>query len=199
MSPTYYATDTWSRWATSNATTITSATDTWGYWNAATSGTSTTNTVWLDWNGDGAAAPARIVRSAAAIAADDARRKEWNAQEAAHVKLREAAKARAEKLLVENLSPIQRAQFSKERCFVVDGRNGLRYRIRQGRSGNIDMVKADGTIQHRLCAHPREDVPDFDTMLAQKLMLEHDEDSFINLANRHHVLNPGARVLEALH
>lgn len=35
------------------------------------------------------------------------------------------------------------------------------------------------------CAHPGELVPDADTMLAQKLMLEADEPAFLRVANRH--------------
>jgi hypothetical protein len=37
----------------------------------------------------------------------------------------------------------------------------------------------------RFCAHPETDLPDADTMLAQKLMLEADEAGFLAIANLH--------------
>lgn len=113
-------------------------------------------------------------------------------------RLRVAAEARAETLLIENLSLAQRLQYAETKAFVVEGRGGRRFRIRNGRSGNVDVVGRDGRVLHRLCAHPRELVPNCDTMLAQKLMLEDDEATFLRVANQHTAFD-AAPVLEALH
>jgi hypothetical protein len=65
--------------------------------------------------------------------------------------------------------------------------------------GNVDVVGRDGKPTHRLCAHPNAGVPDFDTMLAQKLMLEHDDSAFFNVANKHPLLRADMPLLPALH
>jgi hypothetical protein len=64
--------------------------------------------------------------------------------------------------------------------------------------GNIDVVNAEGIIAHRLCVHPMIGVPDSDTMLAQKLLLEHDEDRCIRVANVHAYNGPFERVMPPL-
>lgn len=110
---------------------------------------------------------------------------------------RKEAEARADKLLVENLTLQQRLDFEKTKSFMVKATSGKRYRIRCGRMGNVDMINAKGFIEHRLCAHPGVDVPNGDTMLAQKLMLEVDEPAFLRIANRHAVVN-NAQIAEAI-
>lgn len=146
--------------------------------------------VWTVWVGQPAVVDAYIKRREE----EHARAREEYAKE---LKRRVEAEERAKKLLLENLSLRQRLEFEKHGHFVVEGKDGHRYRVRQGRSGNIDVVNRDGFIDHRLCVHPVEDVPDFDTMLAQKLMLEHDETGLVRVANRHQSIN-AQRVLPAL-
>ena len=72
----------------------------------------------------------------------------------------------------------------------VTGRDGAvkRYRIHKGRSGNVELLAPDGTPLRRYCAHPDLYVPDEDTMLSQKLVLESDEERFLRTANVHPVL-----------
>ena len=131
-------------------------------------------------------------------AAAEARRK-WEAEIAEANRLREEAEIRAEKLLLENLTLRQKEDYVKTKSFVVDG-SRYRYRIRHGRSGNVDVIDRKGMIVNRLCAHPVDLVPNPDTMLAQKLMLETDEAAFERIANSHGVphnnLHP---VLPAMH
>jgi hypothetical protein len=117
-------------------------------------------------------------------AAEQAHR-EHLARIAAETKARE----RAEKLLRESLAPNQREQLAQKGYFELStiAPTGERriYRIRRGRSANIDRVDESGRVLHRLCAHPIELVPDADTMLAQKLWLENCEPEFLAMANVH--------------
>jgi len=112
---------------------------------------------------------------------------------------RKAAEDKAERLLQSVLDAVQKAQYAKEKAFVVEGRRG-RYRIRHGRVANVEVIGKDGYQQLRLCAHPAEYVPNPDTMTAQKLMLEcpEGEEAFWARANQHPKDNQ-QRVLQALH
>lgn len=100
------------------------------------------------------------------------------------------AKDRARELLLKHLSPAQRETFEKNKWFIVEGgQSQTKYRINDSRHmvANIDVL-ADETnkVKHRLCGHCGLDaVPIGDQLLAQKLMLEYDEDRFLRLANRH--------------
>lgn len=68
---------------------------------------------------------------------------------------------------------------------------GKWYRIHRGRSGNVALLeRKDGREVERYCAHPVASLPDEDTMLAQKLMLQHDRARFLELAN----VNPARNV-----
>jgi hypothetical protein len=110
---------------------------------------------------------------------------------------RRTAEERAEKLLTENLSGRQLAGYRQTGTIVVHGRHA-RYRIRGGRSMNIDVVDKRGKVSHRLCAYPGEPIPQADTMLAQKLWLEGNEDEFLRVAITHQALQANEQVLPAL-
>lgn len=97
----------------------------------------------------------------------------------------QAAEKRADDLLLEILTPEQRAQYQREKWFIVDGKSGTRYRLRRAVSGSIDVLNADGGVRHRLCAHLRDAHPLPDHLIAQKFMLEHHEGEFLKVANRH--------------
>jgi hypothetical protein len=101
----------------------------------------------------------------------------------------ERAKARekAEKLLRENLSPKQLEELTQHNYFRLetvqpDGSRRF-YRINRGRARNVKEITQEGIILRTLCAHPVEEVPDADTMLAQKLWLETMEEEFRQIAN----------------
>lgn len=159
-------------------------------------------TVWLTWCDGTTSTNAQPMRQ---TAEDVARTNALYAQAQAEntgryqesERKRKEAEARADKLLIENLTLQQRLDFEKTKSFMVKATSGKRYRIRCGRMGNVDMINAKGFIEHRLCAHPGVDVPNGDTMLAQKLMLEVDERAFLRIANRHAVTNT-AQIAEAL-
>lgn len=106
-------------------------------------------------------------------------------ERAAKAKLeREAAERRAEELLKSNLSEEQQNDFEKNGWFLIDAASGKKYRIKRAREGNVELLNPDGTRKARYCAHPKIPCPNPDTMLAQKLMLETDEDNFLKVANR---------------
>jgi hypothetical protein len=101
----------------------------------------------------------------------------------------DAAKARARELLLDSLTPEQRAMFELQGWFIVwGGKSGRKYRIRGNRESvvaNIDVMDQDWVTQ-RLCGHcPPGQVPFADQLLAQKLMLEFAEEDFLRIANRH--------------
>lgn len=102
------------------------------------------------------------------------------------------AQHRARELLLEHLTPEQRQTVKDHGWFVVEGKR-QRYRIEthRGYAGNVvalgrrDLFGRDSAIQ-RYCAHCDPGVaPGHDQFLAQKFMLEHAEDDFLRIANRH--------------
>lgn len=104
-------------------------------------------------------------------------------------KAAEAAAKRAEGLLLSCLTPQQLETYKANKWFVVEGgKSKTKYRVRHADHmvANVDVLKDDGTVSHRLCAHlPIGTVPTSDQLLAQKLMLEGNEDHFLKTANRH--------------
>lgn len=97
---------------------------------------------------------------------------------------RRKAEARAKKLLLTCLTPEQRNDWEKEQAFRVISADGERiYQIKRGRCRNVQLLNPEGQVIRHYCAHPIEDVPDADTVLAQKLMLETCEQEFLRLAN----------------
>jgi hypothetical protein len=98
------------------------------------------------------------------------------------------ARDRAQALLLEHLSPAQRETFDKNKWFVVEGgKSGKKYRIEANDDLVANIAVMDGTmIRHRLCGHcDIRRVPLADHLLAQKIMLESEEDEFLRVANRH--------------
>lgn len=98
------------------------------------------------------------------------------------------ARTRARELLVGTLSPAQLEEFNTKRYFTVIGsRSRHRYRITCDRMhGNIYEYEGEPPAEVAVaswCAAP-EGVPLEDALLGQKLFLEHDEPSFLRLANR---------------
>lgn len=178
------------------------------WWFDTTGTASTTNVIWTAWNtqytsvSGSSTSPSTAVsytRRSAGLAAPRANmpRSEPAVHQAAYQPDRgtfrmmeiETAKTRAEGLLREHLSERQRADLNEKGYFevcAVNFREGIRryYRIRRGRAGNVALLDGPGGREvKKLCCHPLENVPDADTMLSQKLMLEHNEALFLKLAN----------------
>lgn len=183
--------------------------DVWGGWidggtDTRTAETTTTN-VWIGWTTAGdetrielrqgdnveravitrhAEASGQLVQQRLARQALDEKRRKREAR----MKL-----LRAKRLLKENLDAEQKKMLMENDCFYVRGKSGQMYRIRQGRVANVDKVSVDNQgdekVTHRLCAHPSSYCPNYDTMLAQKLMLETDEQRFLQIANETAVMH----------
>ncbi len=99
-------------------------------------------------------------------------------------RVRAKAKARARELLLSHLSRRQREEFAKTQAFRVRGSSGGRYRLKLGRTSNVERLE-DGTdkVLKVYCCHPDDDVPDEDTLIAQKMTIECDEEHFLAKAN----------------
>jgi hypothetical protein len=91
--------------------------------------------------------------------------------------------AKAVALLRDALSIEQREDFDNHNYFyVIGGESGKRFRIDNGRAGNVKLLEGDRIMQS-LCAHPAMRCPNEDTMLVQMIMLEHMENQFVDTAN----------------
>lgn len=188
------STSVWYDWNNTYTTLTTS--DPWPEWANLTTFCDNTTVIWNYWC-DGTSTYTTQIRAQRYVAPQPTAAELKAAKKAADDRQQERVEAetRALTLLLDMLTEQQRDEFQKYRHFTVHGRN-WRYRIRKGHAGNVDVVDKNGIISHRLCAHPSYTVPDFDAMLAQKLMLEDDEDSFLSIANRHQPAQTGERVLE---
>jgi hypothetical protein len=104
---------------------------------------------------------------------------------------RERVINRSRDLLRSCLQTEQLLQFDSLGCFTVRGRLND-YRINQGRTANVDVLSPDGRCLRRLCFYPESagggELPAFDVMLAQKLMLECDEERALTIAVAHPIL-----------
>jgi hypothetical protein len=98
---------------------------------------------------------------------------------------RSEAHARGMRLLRENLTPMQRQQYDRYGYFeVVGGKTGKRYRIRHGRSMNIDQLDRNGRRVCGWCFFPEGNLVTGDVMLAQKQALELFEVEALKIANK---------------
>jgi hypothetical protein len=139
----------------------------------------TTGDIWQQWVNTTYGTASGLYRPYVSTAAD---------REAQEKRDRErvAARARAQVLLGEFLSEDQKVELEHHGRFHVTGSRGRRYCIRaSGQSGNVDLLKPDGSVQARLCCHPREYLPDGDAWLMQMIEIRHDEDHFLRTSNVH--------------
>lgn len=202
--PTYYGADRNNYvWVTNSVTqTGTAATL---YSVATTSTTATTNLYWNVWEEARAAQQAMVesdqaryrratrdhydqeyARVQQLIAGHQSVADERRSRQRAH--MRGEAHRRAAELLLEHLSPAQRKTFVDNKWFIVVGASDARYRIRDNNGSvvaNIDVLDSEDTITARLCGHAQLGIPHADQLLAQKMMLECDEEAFLRVANRH--------------
>jgi len=103
------------------------------------------------------------------------------AAEAARVRQQalEGADHRATELLLRFLADEQARQYQAEQAFLVDVASGHRYKLRRG---NTILRLENGQPVESLCVHPTG-VPAGDTLLAQKLWLETNEEELRRTAN----------------
>ncbi len=100
-----------------------------------------------------------------------------------------AIQARAREIMLQHLTPQQREMVERNNWFIVaGGKSGKRYRIHANLhkvAGNVELLDAkEEKALARFCCHLQHQYPSHDHHLAQKLMLEWDEDTFLHLANR---------------
>lgn len=162
----------------------------WQTWALNTTGSTTfTSVVWDAWSADtiygtmAYEAPplteeqieAQRVRAEAAAAAAAVRRQE-----------EAAAKERARKLLLDALAEDQQEELLKNGFFHVETRNGTR-RYRLSPTGQPKRVRGEDGVAWAYCIHPDHGYPQDDIVLAQKLLLESDEEAFLRIANARQV------------
>lgn len=183
--------------------TSTASAVTWGHWNESIT-SATTETVWTHWvlpagTGGGRGAFRReyttpFVESAEQLALRDTVRAEgrrlaqlMNAENQAAQAVKNAARDKARQLLLAQLDDRQRVDLASNGYFELEtiqpSGERRRYRIHRGRSGNVERVDQEGRRLRRYCIHPVMACPDEDTMLTQKLWLEHNEELFLRTAN----------------
>lgn len=112
----------------------------------------------------------------------DAREAEKRRAFEQEIKAAQAADRRAYQFLIDHLDEHQRASLALHRSFELVSQRGRVYRIMQGDSMNVVRLRRDGSRYGRYCGLPN-DVPIFDTMLAQLILLKCDEDYFLSRAN----------------
>lgn len=92
------------------------------------------------------------------------------------------AENRARELLLRHLDREQKNDYENDKFFIVVARSRRRYRIEtRGYSANILRID-DREV---FCIHGDSSLPMSDHFLAQKLMIEFDEEEFLRIANRH--------------
>lgn len=96
---------------------------------------------------------------------------------------RAAAEERGRKLLLEWLSPEERAEYEQSGQFHVTGQSGTRYRIRSGHSFNVDALDKKGAVEDVIYFLPQGGLVLGDQLLAQKIALETDEAGALKIAN----------------
>jgi hypothetical protein len=176
----------WQQWInTSNSTAITVT----GYQTYA-------NEAWVRWTDQvwqTSYTPARVYTPEEAAEMEAQQQRHRAITEERHQR-RLAARTRARLLLEEFLDDEQKLELERHGRFFVTGSRGRRYCIRaEGQSGNVDLLKPDGSVQARLCCHPRsvpgeasyESLPEGDAWLMQMIEIRHDEDHFLRTANVH--------------
>lgn len=88
--------------------------------------------------------------------------------------------ARARETLIHCLSDVQRAEFARTESFTVAAANGRMFVVMKKESYNVKDL--DGSWEY--CCVPGEQVCIYDKMLASKLWLEADYDTFMRVANK---------------
>lgn len=98
-------------------------------------------------------------------------------------KAHKAAEKKAHKLLTDNLTKEQLDCLNKNGYFRVKAQSGKHYDINKNPNYNVISLDRFRKKKKQHCALPEKNVPHYDTMLAQKLMLEHKEKEFLKIAN----------------
>lgn len=165
-------------WTTTNSSCTSSTWDAWNYYAPRRR-----DSVWYAWNGATSTTTANLYVEPRVVETDEQRaaREERERQRAADAA---EAKARATELLLSVLDEQQAADFLERKEFTVEGSDGKRYLIREGRMHNVFEIDEDGNRVVEICGHVRPHIPNEDNLAAQKLALETDAPRFLQIANR---------------
>lgn len=202
-----YCDDPWDSWNSTSTTSTTTSNSIWTQWSGTTSTASTTNCtssaifrIWVTqtstgiWTQSGNSGQERMVQPYRRTPEQEAearrQQEEYRERQKAEAERYRAAKERAEGLLYEHLTDEQRAEIKKHKFFLVrGGKTGRSYKINAdgGLVANVHEMDGAGAVKRRLCAHITHaaNAPIFDHLLAQKLMLEYQEEEFLKVANDH--------------
>ena len=195
---------TWAIWNNPIQFTAISNTSTsgivWNAWNSdtvtGTAGTVAvqvlTDNAWGTWNvqftatGNGRIVGVRPLRelSPEQRAAQEAAQRRVEEQTAEALRVQAVANDKAKKLLVEHLTADQQRTYEEKKYFDVDI-EGRIYRIHHGSHGNVRLMGTGtkaGKEVTKFCIQP-EGVPIGDVLLAQKLLLQCNEQEFLRIAN----------------
>lgn len=104
-------------------------------------------------------------------------------REIAHAFELKEARDRSRALLEEFLTAEQRDELLHSACFHVQGADGFRYQIRLGQAHNVFRVNETGQRVIEYCLITKGILPVCDQLLAQKVLLETDPETFHKTAN----------------
>jgi len=186
---------------TSNAYLTSTTGDTWTEWNQIYTATtsnhiytsytaSTTSNIitatWSAWNDNYLVKAHNILVPPRISEEERQRRAEAEKQRqllyAEEERKRKLADAKAEKLLLQLLDEKQAQEYKEKGRFHMYVGN-KKYRIDKGWAGNVKLVEEKGNVLSSYCIHPRQRMPEADNLIAQKLMLEANEQEFLRVAN----------------
>ena len=188
----------WHDWTGTTSTITTSAstysTDVFTYWvtDSTTTGTDIIYTTWTnEYNQIATFRANESLRTLEKQRIEYERNLQLQKEYAEKQKKQLEARRKAKILLLEHLDMEQFKDFQKEGFFFVKSPSGRLYRIREGRSINIDLMKDNSRseVEKRLCGHPEIMCPNEDTMLAQKIYLEKLEKDFLGIARTYEPLH----------
>lgn len=178
----------WSSWTT-NSTSISNTDYIWQTWTdnvsiSSPTSSSTTGIIWGLWAGSHTQTSQTWDRpTAEQLRVEHERNKRLEAERLTLQRERDEARARARELLMMVLSQEQRAEYEEKKQFRLYTQSGKCYLVKRGRSGNVTLIENDKEVE-RYCIHPPDMVPDEDTLVAQKLLLETNEAEFLKIANK---------------
>jgi len=170
---------------------------TWGCWANSTAATTTagSSAIWRTWASDVTTSGSYVMQTQPyrapvltpeQIAAAEQRHAELVKAQAEHQAKQKAVKEKAERLLCEHLTEEQEQAWKENRAIFVTAKSGRRFKIKEGRAGNIEEINTEGKAIRSFCVHVEpHNVPDADNVLAQKLALEHNEEALLRVANSH--------------
>jgi hypothetical protein len=144
---------------------------------------SCTNIYWPSWHED-ITCPSLIQER---MEAERARLEQYHREQEEATRQRNLAIERSKEIFLEHLTPDQRDTVENNGWFVIEGgKSGKLYRVKSGAiAGNVEELDPKGEkVIARYCCHLNHDFPRHDHHLAQKLMLEWDEEEFLKKANK---------------